>query len=157
MRPMRQAQREALGIRLTTTDPAKEKHEGLSQLRAEGATQRAQYYRDGVFGAQRSAGAGHFLTAVFGWLLNPLHPATPGLSTGSVGHSCLGHSGPPPSLISSFGFQVLPRRWVVERTFGWLGRNRRLSQDYEALPQTEEAFIYLSMIRLMLRSLANSS
>src|SRR5918992_544814 len=103
MRPS-QAQREALGIRLTTTEPAKEKHEGLSQLRAEGATQRAQYYWDGVFGAQRSAGAGHFLTAVFGGLLNPLHPATPGLSTGSVGHSCLGHSGLPPSLISSFGF-----------------------------------------------------
>jgi putative transposase len=55
------------------------------------------------------------------------------------------------------GFQVLPRRWVVERTFGWLGRNQRLSKDYEALPQTEEAFIYLSMIRLMLRRLANSS
>src|SRR5918999_3628487 len=104
MRPMRQAQREALGIRLTTTDPAKEKHEGLSQLRAEGATHRAQYYCDGVFGALRSAGAGHFLTAVFGWLLNPLHPGTPGLSTGWVGHSCLGHSGPPPSLISSFGW-----------------------------------------------------
>src|SRR5918999_5454793 len=107
MRPKRQAQREALGIMLTTTDPAKEKQEGLSQLRAEGATQRAQYYGDGVFGAQRLAGAGHFLTAVFGGLLNPLHPATPGLSTGSVGHSCLGHSGPPPSLISSFGFQGL--------------------------------------------------
>jgi transposase len=49
--------------------------------------------------------------------------------------------------------QVLPRRWVVERTFAWLGRNRRLSKDYEALPCTEEAWIYLVMIRLMLARL----
>jgi putative transposase len=48
---------------------------------------------------------------------------------------------------------VLPRRWVVERTFAWLGRNRRLSKDYEALPCTEEAWIYLAMIRLMLARL----
>lgn len=39
------------------------------------------------------------------------------------------------------GFRVLPRRWVVERTVAWLGRNRRLSQDYEALPAAEEAWI----------------
>ena len=52
------------------------------------------------------------------------------------------------------GFQVLPRRWVVERAFGWLGRNRRLARDYEALPETEEAFVYAGMVRLMLRRLA---
>jgi putative transposase len=52
------------------------------------------------------------------------------------------------------GFQVLPRRWVVERTFGWLGRQRRLSKDYEVLPATSEAWIYLAMTRLMLRRLA---
>ncbi len=52
------------------------------------------------------------------------------------------------------GFQVLPHRWVVERTFGWLGRNRRLARDYEVLPETEEAFVYIGMIRLMLRRLA---
>lgn len=51
------------------------------------------------------------------------------------------------------GFHVLPRRWVVERTFAWLGRYRRLSKDYEALPGTEEAWIYLAMIRLMLARL----
>jgi len=51
------------------------------------------------------------------------------------------------------GFQVLPRRWVVERTFGWLGRNRRLSKDYELLPESEEAFVYLGMVRLMLNRL----
>ena len=55
------------------------------------------------------------------------------------------------------GFQVLPRRWVVERTFGWLGRNRRLSRDYEFLPETEEAFIYGGMVRLMLRRLSKAS
>jgi transposase len=53
------------------------------------------------------------------------------------------------------GFQLLPRRWVVERTFAWLGRNRRMSRDYEFLPATSEAWIYLSMIRLMLKRLAH--
>lgn len=48
---------------------------------------------------------------------------------------------------------VLPRRWVVELTFAWLGRNRRLSTDDEALPGTEEAWIYLAMIRLLLARL----
>ena len=48
---------------------------------------------------------------------------------------------------------MLPRRWVVERTFAWLGRNRRLSKDYEALPGTEEAWISLAMIRLLLARL----
>jgi transposase len=52
------------------------------------------------------------------------------------------------------GFQVLPRRWVVERTFAWLGRNRRLSKDYEFLPATTEAWIYLAMSHLMVRRLA---
>lgn len=52
------------------------------------------------------------------------------------------------------GFQVLKRRWVVERTFAWLGRYRRLSKDYEGLPSTEEAWIYLAMIRLMVVRLA---
>ena len=52
------------------------------------------------------------------------------------------------------GFPILPRRWVVERTFGWLGRSRRLSKDYEQLPATEEAWVYLAMSRLMLARLA---
>ena len=52
------------------------------------------------------------------------------------------------------GFQVLPRRWVVERTFGWLCQSRRLSKDYERLCETSEALIYLAMTRLMLRRLA---
>ncbi len=49
--------------------------------------------------------------------------------------------------------KVIPKRWVVERTFAWLGRNRRLSKDYEALPASGEAFVYLAMIRLMLKRL----
>jgi putative transposase len=52
------------------------------------------------------------------------------------------------------GFHVLPKRWVVERTFGWLGRHRRLSKDYEKLPATSETLIRLAMIKLMLRRLA---
>jgi putative transposase len=51
------------------------------------------------------------------------------------------------------GFTVLPRRWVVERTFSWIDQNRRLSKDYEKLTATSEAFVYVAMIRLMARRL----
>lgn len=52
------------------------------------------------------------------------------------------------------GFKVLPKRWIVERTFAWLGRNRRLSKDYEQLVVVSEAFVKLGMIRLMTARLA---
>jgi putative transposase len=51
------------------------------------------------------------------------------------------------------GFQVLPRRWVVERTFAWLGRYRRLSKDYEFWPASSEAMIQLATSRTMMRRL----
>jgi transposase len=54
------------------------------------------------------------------------------------------------------GFQVLPRRWVVERTFSWIDKNRRMSKDYERLPESSEAFIYVAMSRLMVRRLTRS-
>ena len=53
------------------------------------------------------------------------------------------------------GFVLLPRRWVVERTIGWLGRWRRLSRDYEELPEVSEAMVKLAMIRLMVHRLAH--
>ena len=49
------------------------------------------------------------------------------------------------------GFEVIWRRWVVERTFAWICHNRRMSHDYEFLPETGEALIYVTMIRLMLK------
>lgn len=52
------------------------------------------------------------------------------------------------------GFQVLKWRWIVERTLAWINFNRRLSKDFELLPETGETWIYLSMSRLMLRRLA---
>lgn len=55
------------------------------------------------------------------------------------------------------GFQVLPRRWVVERTFAWLGLSRRFSKDYERLPETAETMIYGAMSRIMLRRLARTA
>jgi transposase len=58
------------------------------------------------------------------------------------------------SLMPPRGFKVLLRRWVVERTFSWLGQNRRMSKDYERLPESSEAFIYAAMTRLMVRRLA---
>jgi putative transposase len=59
----------------------------------------------------------------------------------------MAHKGPRP---------FLPKRWVVERTFSWLGQNRRMSKDYERLPESAEAFIYVAMSRLMARRLARS-
>ena len=54
------------------------------------------------------------------------------------------------------GFKLLPHRWVVERTFGWLGRFRRMSKDYEFYPETSESVVYLAMINIMLRRLASA-
>jgi putative transposase len=55
------------------------------------------------------------------------------------------------------GFVVVPRRWAVERTFAWLGRNRRLSKDYEELAETTAAWVYAAMIRLLLRRLTGQA
>jgi putative transposase len=54
------------------------------------------------------------------------------------------------------GFHVLPRRWVVERTFAWLGRSRRLSKDYERKPTSSETQVYIASGRLLLRQICNN-
>jgi putative transposase len=59
-------------------------------------------------------------------------------------------------LMSPRGFQVLPRRWVVERTIAWICHNRRMAKDYERLCATGEAFVYAAMTRLMVRRLARA-
>ena len=59
-------------------------------------------------------------------------------------------------LMAPRGYVALPRRWVVERTFSWLGQNRRMSKDYERLCASAEAFVYAAMIRLMARRLARA-
>ncbi len=54
----------------------------------------------------------------------------------------------------SKGFEILPKRWIVERTFGWLNRFRRLSKDFELYAEMSEAMIFGSLIRLMTRRMA---
>jgi transposase len=55
------------------------------------------------------------------------------------------------------GFEVLPKRWIVERTFAWISRNRRLARDFERYTTTVAAFIRLAMIRIMIRRLATNA
>ncbi len=71
-------------------------------------------------------------------------------SIASAAVSCMSGIMPPR------GYVALPRRWVVERTFSWLGQNRRMSKDYERLCASAEAFVYAAMIRLMVRRLARA-
>ena len=59
-------------------------------------------------------------------------------------------------LLPEPGFEVLPRRWVAERTFSWIDQNRMMSKDCERLPESSEALIYLAMVRLMVRRLTHS-
>ena len=86
---------------------------------------------------------------VMGWTLEIVkHPWSGNLWT------CLEKGQPVPVIEKPAGFVVLKRRWVVERTFAWLGTSRRMSRDFEALPVTSENLVYQVMIRLMLRRLA---
>jgi putative transposase len=57
-------------------------------------------------------------------------------------------------LLPKPGFEVMPRRWVVEWSFAWNGQNRRMSKDYEGVPESGEAFMYVASARLMVRRLA---
>lgn len=55
------------------------------------------------------------------------------------------------------GFEVLPKRWIIERTFAWISRCRRLAKDFERYARTAIAFVRLAMIRIMLRRLARNA
>lgn len=99
-----------------------------------------------VDGGSKNAFA-DWVAATLGWRVNAVQHPDAGLRYVWVGP---GQEVPK----RASGFRLLPRRWVVERTFAWLGRQRRLSKDVEALPATEEAWISLAMSRLMLVRLA---
>ena len=70
---------------------------------------------------------------------------------GDVRRWCAGESTP---TALAAGFKVLPRRWVVERTFAWLGRYRRHSKDYEANPESSLAWAYIAFVRLLVQRFA---
>jgi putative transposase len=113
---------------------------------------------DHVWVDQGYTGAGReWIERELGWTVEVVqHPAKPRgewipLGTGVDPRPFAWRRLPP----ERTGFRgVLPRRWVVERTFSWFGQNRRLSKDYEKLCQTSEALIYATMSRLMVRRLA---
>jgi transposase len=93
-----------------------------------------------------SGKASEWIQATLGWTVDIVKHWWTGLR-----YVWVGPDQEPPTIPS--GFHVLPRRWVVERTFAWLVTYRRLSKDYEELPATSEALIYLAMARLMVRRL----
>jgi putative transposase len=104
-----------------------------------------------------TGGGKDWIEAELGWTVEVVqHPPKPRgewvpLGTGSDPRPFEWRRLPP----ERTGFRgVLPRRWVVERTFGWLGQSRRLSKDYERLCETGEALIYAAMTRIMARRLA---
>ncbi|NHK38997.1 transposase [Thermus thermophilus] len=73
------------------------------------------------------------------------------------GPTHLRKQGEVPELPREEGFKPLPKRWVVGRTFAWLGRNRRLAKDYEQNPRVSEAWVYLGMLRLLVKRLARAA
>jgi putative transposase len=89
-----------------------------------------------------------WVTVALGWRVEVVQHPDAGRT-----HVWLPADAPPPPP-RPVGFRVLPRRWVVERTFAWLGRNRRLSKDYEARPTSEAAWLYAAASRLLRRRLA---
>lgn len=83
----------------------------------------------------------------FGWTLEVVQHAW-----AAVGTVYAAEGQAPP--VKPAGFQVLPKRWIVERTFAWLSLHRRTAKDYELLPETSEAVVLAVMVRLMVRRLA---
>lgn len=100
---------------------------------------------------QGYAGLSDWVDEKFGWNLEVVSQPKTELVP------IIGDDGEPKEVpIKVKGFQVIPRRWVVERTFAWCSRNRRLSKDYEQLPETEEAFFEIAMITILLHRFRNS-
>lgn len=85
--------------------------------------------------------------------------ADKGYDSGAVANRCEQWLGITLEIVKRVGkgFQVQPRRWVAERTFAWFGKYRRLSKDYEQLPEVSESFLYVASIHIMTRRLAKLS
>ena len=144
--------------------PAEQRDRAAIPLLLEGITQRFPLIEH-VWVDQGYTGAGRaWIEDQLGWRVEiAKHPSPP--RGRWVPHSTTGDLSDLATVYFTYerfkpqqtGFRgVLPRRWVVERSFGWLGQSRRLSKDYERLCQTSETLIYIVMIRLMLRRLTAS-
>ena len=96
-----------------------------------------------------SAYAGRFVTLVADTLDVEVEVVRRATEGSGVWHK---EGEPPPT--APQGFQVVPWRWIVERTLAWLTRNRRLSKDYEGLPQVSEAWLWVAATRLLVARLA---
>ncbi len=139
-------------------------HRGMGPERPGRTGRRARQGRGAAAAGDPRRGRDHAATGgdLGGWrgqaALRRVGRRAPGLARrggpASRGRAAVCVGGTRPGTAPPAGFRVLPRRWVVERTFAWLGRNRRLSRDYEVLPETGETWISLAMTRLMLRRLA---
>ena len=135
------------GIKLLLTDASTEDQPSVREQ----FPRLAHLWLDGGY---NGAGRGKaWVEQTFGWTVDIVkHPRRPRGVWADAGEVIDWAAILPPP-----GFRgVLPRRWVVERTFAWLGQNRRLSKDFERLSSTGEALIYVAMTRLMVRRLARA-
>src|SRR5215212_4114947 len=141
----------------------------ISTSRAESATSAGRYSGTSVFGLSQPSRYPRQRVGAR-WLLAGLKPLVPRLkkiwvdgaySGDPLSQWCQQEGGWELEVVDRnrevSGFEVIPKRWIVERTISWIGQNRRMSKDYERQVQTSETFIEVAMIRLILRRLARTA